>query len=212
MSNQNRVSLFDEWAKTYDHSVQSAKAYPFDGYEALLDRVVELSAPQQGMKILDLGTGTGNLAERFVPFEVSIWGLDFSQEMLEQAGEKMPQGHFGQADLFGEWPQAFEQKYDRIVSGYVFHEFPRAEKIALLRRLAENYLAPDGYFVIGDISFPTAESQDKARALVGDGWDDDEFYWVAEEDVPACEENGFEAQYEQISSCGGIYLFRPSAG
>ena len=118
MISENRVQLFDEWSKTYDYSVQSADAYPFDGYERLLDRVVKLSEPDASMKILDLGTGTGNLAERFVSCGTSIWGLDFSTEMLVKAKAKIPQANFAQASLLGKWPVEFEQKYDRIVSGW----------------------------------------------------------------------------------------------
>lgn len=209
MRDPNREDLFNKWAKNYDQSVQSAKEYPFDGYNLKLDRVIELADPQKDIKILDLGTGTGNLTERFLPFKVSIWGLDFSTEMLEKAKTKIPKGHFGQANLLEDWPKNFEQKYDRIVSAYVFHEFSRIDKINLLERLAKKYLHPGGYFVIGDISFPTTESQNKARKIIGTRWDEDEFYWVAEEDIKACEDKGFEVHYEQISSCGGIYLIKP---
>jgi putative AdoMet-dependent methyltransferase len=209
MSNEKRVHLFDEWAKYYDHSVQSAKEYPFDGYERLIERIVELSEPKPNMKVLDLGIGTGNLAERFISFKVSLWGLDYSNEMLVKARQKIPQANLGQANLFGEWPDEFEQKYDRIISAYVFHEFELVEKIGLLRRLAENNLVAGGYFVIGDISFPTNDSQKKAKEYIGNRWDEDEYYWVAEEDIRECEEMGFEVEYEQISSCGGIFCIKP---
>ncbi|MEN8240774.1 MAG: methyltransferase domain-containing protein [Chloroflexota bacterium] len=209
MSNEKRVNLFDQWAKTYDQSVHSANEFPFDGYERLLDRIVDLSGHQSGMKVLDLGTGTGNLAERFVPMKASIWGLDFSNDMLVKAREKMPGAHFAQVDLFGAWPDEFEQKFDRIVSSYVFHEFELAEKIDLIQRLAKNNIVPGGYFILGDISFPTKASEQKARELIGNQWDEDEYYWVAEEDIRACEEKGFEVKYEQISSCGGIFIIKP---
>jgi putative AdoMet-dependent methyltransferase len=187
MDKENRVQLFDEWAKSYDFSVQSANEFPFDGYERVLDRVVELSEPQSGMKVLDLGTGTGNLAERFIPFKTSIWGLDFSTEMLAKASEKVPQARFAQANLLGEWPTEFQQRYDCIVSAYVFHEFELGEKISLLQRLAECNLVAGGYFVIGDITFPTRALHEKAKKHIGNRWDEDEYYWVAEEVVCECE-------------------------
>ena len=209
MNDQNRVHLFDNWAKNYDYSVQSANEFPFDGYERILDRVVALTEPRPEMKVLDLGTGTGNLAERFVVHKASIWGLDFSNEMLAKAREKMPQAHFAQANLLGEWPEEFQQRYDRIISAYVFHEFDLAAKMNLLQRLAERHLADSGYFVIGDIAFPTNEMLERAKKYVGNRWDEDEYYWVAEEAICVCEDKGFYAEFEQVSSCGGIFVIKP---
>ncbi len=113
--------------------------------------------------------------------------------------------------MFGAWPDKFEQRYDHIVSAYVFYEFKLDEKIRLLQRLAKNNLVSDGYFVIGDISFVTSASQNKMREDVGDLWDDDEYYWVAEEAVGLCQKKGFDVEYEQVSSCGGIYVVRPKS-
>jgi ubiquinone/menaquinone biosynthesis C-methylase UbiE len=55
-------SQFDDWS-TYDEDVAMG-LFPFDGYERVLDRVVELSAISGGLEILELGTGTGNLTRR----------------------------------------------------------------------------------------------------------------------------------------------------
>ena len=209
MNDHKRVKLFDAWAKSYDYSVQSAKEFPFDGYERILDRIAELAEPRPDMKVIDLGIGTGNLAERFVAHRVSIWGLDFSDEMLAKARRKLPLAHLAQANLLGEWPEEFRQKYDRIISAYVFHEFDLATKMNLLQRLAESYLTDSGYFVIGDIAFPTDEMLEKAKKYIGDRWDEDEYYWVADETMHVCEDKGFHAEYEQVSSCGGIFIIKP---
>ena len=56
---------FDIWAATYDQSVIASQGFPFTGYADVLKKVVEVTQPQSGMSILDLGTGTGNLAIRF---------------------------------------------------------------------------------------------------------------------------------------------------
>jgi len=36
-------------------------------------------------------------------------------------------------------------------------------------------------------------------------WDEDEYYWCAEKTLPQLEEAFFSADYEQVSSCGGVY-------
>jgi 2-polyprenyl-3-methyl-5-hydroxy-6-metoxy-1,4-benzoquinol methylase len=63
VSKASRVGLFDDWAETYDASVQEVD-FPFDGYELVLDEVARLAAVQPGMRILELGIGTGNLTKR----------------------------------------------------------------------------------------------------------------------------------------------------
>ena len=52
---------FDDLAESYDQSVTNTEDFPFTGYEDVLDKVVEIAASHPGMKILDLGIGTGNL-------------------------------------------------------------------------------------------------------------------------------------------------------
>ncbi len=139
MNDPDRRHLFDDWARHYDDSVRSGQGCPFDGYDRVLDRILALAAPQPGMDILELGIGTGNLAAHFAGTGVTLWGLDFSDEMLAQAREKLPGAHLARA---------------------------------------------------------------------GRSWDEDEEYWVAGEAIPALEDRGFAVAYEQISSCGGVFVIR----
>ena len=61
------ATLFDRWASHYDRSVRSSpKTFPFAGYEQVLDEIVSRTAVSPSIRILDLGTGTGNLAKRFI--------------------------------------------------------------------------------------------------------------------------------------------------
>ena len=57
-----RIRLFDDWAEHYDHSIPDDQAFPFHGYQAVLDEITPAAAVQAGMMILDLGLGRGNLA------------------------------------------------------------------------------------------------------------------------------------------------------
>ena len=132
----NRLELFDAWAADYDAGVTSEEGFPFAGYEAVLGRVVQRAAPQPApseppqsqptLRVLDLGTGTGNLAARFAALSAEVWGLDFSSQMLAEARENVPNATFLQADLLGDWPTL--PQFDRIVSSYLLHEFDLSAK------------------------------------------------------------------------------------
>ncbi len=98
------------------------------------------------------------------------------------------------------------------MSAYVLHEFDLSRKIALLRRLADCYLAPGGKIVIADIAFPTAAAREEAHRRWADRWDEDEHYWAADEVIAPCRDAELQAIYTQISGCGGVFVFEPVRG
>ena len=209
MDTEDRSELFDDWAAHYDLSVESTKGFPFSGYEHVLNEIFRLAAAQSHMLVLDLGAGTGNLAKRFVALGCAVWGTDFSCEMLAKARGKVPQARFVEADLLGKWPAELSQRFDRVVSAYLFHEFDLLVKVSLLRRLAQEHLAAAGRIIIGDIAFPTVQAREEAHRRGGNLWDEDEHYWAADEAMAACEKAGLHSQYSQISNCGGVFVIEP---
>jgi putative AdoMet-dependent methyltransferase len=201
-----RRHLFDDWATSYDRQLAAASHdFPHDGYEQILDELVRQAAVTPGMRILDLGTGTGNLAARFVERGCEVWALDFSSRMLAQTRRKLPDVHLIQANLLHEWPIALQQNFDRIVSAYVFHEFDLGTKLRLLQRFALRHLESDGRLLIADIAFPTVAARERARLKWVDLWDEDEHYWAADETMAAAAALEVKIQYRQLSSCGGIF-------
>lgn len=54
------------------------------------NNLVELLAPKQGEKILDLGCGTGDLTNTIHKYGVEILGIDKSENMINQALNKYP--------------------------------------------------------------------------------------------------------------------------
>ena len=221
---ESREQLFDEWAERYDRSVDGTTGFPFEGYELVLETVAERAAAEPGMSVLDLGIGTGNLAARFVALGCDVWGLDFSLKMLAEVHRKLPQVELLKADIRGDWPIDVDRHFDRVVSGYVLHEFDLHSKVRLLTKLARSHLAPGGRIVVGDISFASVGTRDEAesrlrgtwdeekRSWRGSVWDEDEHYWAADETVAACGEGRFLVTYTQVSGCGGVFVFEPASG
>jgi predicted TPR repeat methyltransferase len=203
MSQHNRTELFDRWAETYDRSVLDESGI-HEGYDRVLETVVRAAGAQPGQRVLDLGIGTGNLAQRFLTLGCAVWGVDFSPAMLARARAKAPQAHLVRADLMGDWPAELDGQFERIVSTYVFHEFSLEAKVGLLRRLADDHLADGGRIVIGDIAFSSAQARTDAGAQ---HWDPDEHYWAADETIKACRADRFQVIYTQVSRCGGVFVF-----
>jgi putative AdoMet-dependent methyltransferase len=209
MNEADRMKLFDNWAGGYEQSIATSDhEFPFDGYEQILDEVVRLTAVKPGQRLLDLGTGTGNLAARFANSGCEIWAVDFSAGMLAKARDRLADANarFIQANLLTEWPRELDQSFDRVVSAYVFHEFDPSQKMRLIQRLALRHLTPEGRMVIADIAFPTAVTHAKAHQKWADLWDENEHYWAADEALAALHQIGLKATYRQISSCGGIFV------
>jgi putative AdoMet-dependent methyltransferase len=211
---ERRVSerqLLDAWSESEDDATDSPEhPFPHGSYEQVLDEVVKQAGAVRGQSVLDLGTGTGNLAAKFAALGCSIWGADFSTEMLAQACAKLPGATLVEMTMAEEWPPSLARRFDRIVSSYVLHEFDLKTKVGILQRAAA-HLAPGGRIVIGDIAFRTVAEREAARDRWYERWDDDEWYWAANEAVPALRAAGLNARHVQVSECGGVFVVTPGA-
>ena len=161
------------------------------------------------MTVLDLGIGTGNLAARFAAQGCTLWGIDFSTEMLVRAREKLAQTVLVEADLLDTWPAELDRRFNRIVSAYVLHEFDLPTKIELLEKLAGRHLKARGRIVVGDIAFPTMGARSRAHEQLAEAWDEEEFYWTADEAAEASAHADLLVTFKQVSSCGGVFVFEP---
>ncbi|MGY5854380.1 MAG: class I SAM-dependent methyltransferase [Candidatus Thorarchaeota archaeon] len=206
MSPERTPELFDAWAENYDYYAENwSDTFPFIGYKDVLNRIVELCQPEPGMKVLDLGIGTGAVAQRFIEAGCEVWGVDFSGKMLEKAREKIPSAHLIQADIRSQWPDELQMDFDRIVSAFVFHHFDFDSKMNLIRRMVSDSLRDKGRIVIGDVSFRTFAEHSDVRKELSDSWDDDEYYWAADLVITMLRSEGVYVSYEQVSSCAGVY-------
>ena len=197
------ASGFDDWAETYDASI-TVDQFPFLGYSDLLERVFRLAETHAGQSVLDLGTGTGNLALPFAEAGCRLWCTDFSEAMLAKVRHKLPGARCLRYDLRDDLPMELKRPFDRIISSHVFHHFPLAEKVRILVSLLP-HLAPRGRMVLGDIAFPDRAALEQVRTSAGEAWED-EFYWLADESLRALEEAGLNARFEPVSPCAGVFV------
>jgi trans-aconitate 2-methyltransferase len=103
--------------------------------------VLKLLAPQLGEHILDLGCGTGHLAQKIADEGTQVIGLDSAASMIEQARQHYPGLQFvvGDATSF-----AFDEPFDAVFSNAALHWIPAAEQVIAC---VWNVLKPGGRFV-----------------------------------------------------------------
>ena len=202
---------FDLWANEYDKTVnfsEEANEYPFAGYKDVLNTIYKRIKSGNGKTILDTGFGTGVLSKKLYDEGVGIFGIDFSQEMIKLAKEKMPNAALYQYDFSKGLPyQLDEKKFDYIICTYAIHHLTDTEKSRFIKDL-KNRLTPNGEILLGDVAFETNQALKECRRKAGDEWDDEEFYLVAEE----LSKKFPNVIFEKISFCSGVFVIKNSGG
>lgn len=198
---------FDLWADGYDRSVllcEDDGSYPFAGYKEVLGMVYQIVREQGGMRILDVGFGTGILTQKLYQDGYCIYGLDFSDRMLAIAKEKMPDATLLKHDFSTGYPAALETvKFDCILSTYAFHHLDTGQKMRLIGELCR-HLSDNGVLVIGDVAFTDTTALEACKKMYRDEWDEEEIYMVAKTLQPLLPNMSF----HKITFCSGVFLIR----
>lgn len=82
------------------------------------NNLIDLLAPKQGEKILDLGCGTGDLAHKLYDYGVDIVGVDKSENMVTQAKNKYPHIQFMVQDATD---LKFNSEFNAVFSNATLH-------------------------------------------------------------------------------------------
>ncbi len=194
---------FDLWADSYDKSVglsDETNTYPFAGYKLILNRIYNNVLSHTGKTVLDIGFGTAVLTSKLYANGCTIYGQDFSSRMIELAQDKMPDAKLYEGDFSHGLVEALKQnKYDAIIATYSLHHLTDQQKVPFLNDLLQ-LLNDGGSIYIGDVAFETRSLLEQCRMQAGDGWDEDEIYFVYDE----LKEQLPTMQFEKISDCAGI--------
>ena len=199
---------FDLWANDYDRTVQISEEnneYPFAGYKEILNLIFNEAMQKDGSHVLDIGFGTGVLAAKLYENGHHIDGIDFSEEMIAIAQQKMPKARLLQADITNGLPEPVSgSSYDSIISTYALHHLTDAEKTVFIETLLAR-LEPDGKIYIGDIAFRTRADLAQCRLANIRHWDEDEFYFAYDEFEESIKEI-CNSEFHPVSHCGGVIV------
>lgn len=102
--------------------------------------LIELLNPKPGMRILDVGCGNGVLTEKLVASGADVYGIDFSQDMVE-AAKKLGLD----VQVMNALDMSFENEFDAVFSNAALHWMTENPQ-----RIVENIfraLKPGGIFV-----------------------------------------------------------------
>jgi putative AdoMet-dependent methyltransferase len=165
----------------------------------LASRLVNVS---RGMRVVDVGIGTGAFAEMFAEQGATITGIDISPRMLEICGARHPdwrllEGNFLRLPLFA-------GSQDLVISSFAFHELAdedRGRAIMECMRVAR----PESSILLVDIMFEDASRLGDARQRLGSTWDE-ENYALFPELSELAGDLGFHIRLETLSDLHGAAL------
>lgn len=175
---------FDLWADGYDESVglsDEENTYPFAAYKDILNAIYKDVLGAEAKNVLDIGFGTATLASRLYDKGLTIYGQDFSEEMMKIAKEKMPNANLYVGDFGrGLVSSLLNHKYDAIIATYSLHHLSDEDKVSFIKTLL-SLLNVGGKIYIGDVAFKTRRDLEATREKCKNEWDEDEFYFVYDE-------------------------------
>jgi putative AdoMet-dependent methyltransferase len=173
MRENEKIWNFNNWADHYDKTVASDSQL-YARYDEVLDMIVEIANVSPGKRVLDIGTGTGNLALRCLARGAKVVGLDPSKRMLAKAREKVgnePRAKFHQVDAPFLCIPYSDASFDAVVSSYAFHHIPHRLKPDSVREMVR-VLKPGGVWALGDLMFENEDAERKALH---------QYWWLEEE-------------------------------
>ena len=196
----------DTEAADYDHDVRNEADPIRTGYRDVLRWVVRQAQITPGSRVLELGSGTGNLSE-LIESCGELVSVDVSENM--EAVAKMKVRHlsnrrFIKADILEVFSQEIG-KFDAVISTYAVHHLTDQEKQRLFA-LVFDRLLPGGRAVFGDLMvLNSSEKEEKIQMYLAKSDQAtaqairEEFFWSLASAIGDLEGLGFKVRAERFS-------------
>lgn len=173
------------WNKpgNYDRWTAGEVGIYYERYHDLLDFVVVRCRVKKGYRVLDIGTGTGELARRFSQNRgCRVVGLDPSPGMVAEASRKAVEGEWGDVEFqvaeapFLSIPYP-DGVFDAVASTQAFHHLHERHKGAAIREMAR-VLKSGGRLALGDPMFQSRADLEAALARWPDELEEEYFAYL----------------------------------
>ena len=137
------VQTFDKFAEKYDRKYELHLPY-IETYKKLAGML----PPDKHGSVLDIGCGPAHASRYLINegFEIDVFGIDLSLNMLRLARKNVPNGHFQQIDC--RKLDVLDRKFDIVICGFCMPYLDPSECSKLIEDIA-TALKPGG---IGYIS------------------------------------------------------------
>lgn len=137
-------ALCDNWDQHWADFSEAAKTAPATRYrERVCLRLLKIATPGAGVRMLDIGSGTGGFAELFCArfAEAKLLGLEYSKTGVELSARRVPRAEFVQRDLLA--PTSGQQDFSFAATHAVCSEvLEHLDDPLTLLLNAKMYMAP----------------------------------------------------------------------
>jgi putative AdoMet-dependent methyltransferase len=196
----------DDAAAGYDNDVRNEADPIRTGYRDVLHWVIREAQITPNSRVLELGSGTGNLSELIASCGELV-SVDVSENMEAIAKPKMrhlTNRRFIKADILEVFAQELG-KFDTVISTYSVHHLTDREKQRLFALIFDRLL-PSGSAVFGDLMVQTSsEKETKIQQYLAKGDEatvqaiSEEFFWSINTAIGDLERLGFDVRAVRFS-------------
>lgn len=144
----NKITMLDQrfWKKYFEVYDCLNLLIP---YQELIKTIIDNLDIKEGDLILDLGSGTGNIAVQVEKLGAKVVGIDSSEEGVRVHKNKLPNSEVMVGDITQRLP--FENNYfDKIYSNNVIYTIPKEKRNFLFSELYR-VLKPGGIVVVSNV-------------------------------------------------------------
>jgi putative AdoMet-dependent methyltransferase len=196
----------DNEAADYDDDVRNEADPIRTGYRDVLRWVVQQAQITSTSRVLELGSGTGNLSE-LIASCAELVSVDLSENMEAIATcrvRHLGNRRFIKADFLEVFGQELG-KFDAVISTYAVHHLTDQEKLRLFALVCD-HLLPGGAAVFGDLMVQnSSEKEEKIQQYLTNGDQataqaiSEEFFWLLDIAIADLKRLGFNVKAERFS-------------